>query len=90
MEGESNAGLDSNWSRQEDMKFETALALYGDETPERWENVASMMGVRTPDEVKERYDILVEDVNSIECDQVLTLGSTPDMAKEADWGSQGK
>lgn len=90
MEGGRDAGLDYNWSREEDIKFETALAVYGEETPERWESIASMVGARTPDEVKERYDILVKDVNSIECDQALTLSSTPDMAKEADGGSQGK
>lgn len=32
-----------------------------------------------PDDVKERCDILVGYVNSIECDQVQALGSTPDM-----------
>lgn len=73
------------------MKFETALALYGDETPERWEYVAYMVGARTPDEAKERYDFLVEDVISIECgDQVLTLGPTLTWPKEADWGSHRK
>lgn len=49
-----------------------------------------MVGARTPDEVKERYDVLVEDVNSIECDQVLARGSTPDMAKESRLGKPEK
>lgn len=63
-------GVHSDWSREEDKIFERALAVYDRETPDRWENVASMVGGRSIDEIKRHYEILVEDLNFIESDMV--------------------
>ncbi|KAL5990072.1 Protein RADIALIS-like 5 [Asimina triloba] len=60
----------STWSREEDKKFETALAVYDEETPDRWQKVADMIGGKSEDEVKRHYDILVEDLICIESDRV--------------------
>ena len=70
MEGKMVCGVHSDWSREEDKIFERALAVYDRETPDRWENVASMVGGRSIDEIKRHYEILVEDLNFIESDMV--------------------
>ncbi|XP_058095208.1 protein RADIALIS-like 6 [Magnolia sinica] len=63
-------GVHSDWSREEDKIFERALAVYDKETPDRWQNVATMVGGRSIDEIKRHYDILVEDLICIESDKV--------------------
>ncbi|GLJ07154.1 hypothetical protein SUGI_0059830 [Cryptomeria japonica] len=57
----------ADWSGEENKMFETALAIYDKDTPDRWQNVASMVGGgKSPDEVKKHYEILLEDLNCIE------------------------
>ncbi|KAL8556062.1 hypothetical protein ACS0TY_003752 [Phlomoides rotata] len=57
----------SMWSAQENKAFERALAVFDQDTPERWENVARAIGgIRSAQEVKKHYDILVEDIKYIE------------------------
>ncbi|EPS58871.1 hypothetical protein M569_15942, partial [Genlisea aurea] len=54
------------WTAKENKDFEDALAVYDDQnSPERWRKVARAVG-RSIEEVKRHYDILVEDVTSIE------------------------
>ncbi|XP_077231989.1 protein RADIALIS-like 4 [Tasmannia lanceolata] len=60
----------SSWSAKQNNSFERALAIFDKETPDRWENVASMVGGKSVEEVKQHYDILVEDVKNIESGQV--------------------
>ncbi|KAL7156640.1 hypothetical protein ABFS83_02G022400 [Erythranthe nasuta] len=59
-----------SWSAKENKAFEQALAVFDKDTPDRWANVARAVGGRTPEEVKRHYDILVEDINSIETGRV--------------------
>lgn len=64
-------GSGTNWSAKENKAFERALAVFDKDTPDRWANVARLVGGgRTPEEVKRHYDILVEDINYIESGKV--------------------
>ncbi|CAL5384964.1 unnamed protein product [Camellia sinensis] len=56
----------SNWSAKQNKLFENALAIYCQDTPERWDNVARAVGGgRTVEDVKRHYELLVEDVKLI-------------------------
>lgn len=59
----------SSWTREENKKFENALAFYDEDTPNRWSNVAKATG-KTEEEVKLQYQKLVEDIENIEADLV--------------------
>ncbi|KAJ6353214.1 hypothetical protein OIU76_002264 [Salix suchowensis] len=50
--------------------FENALAKYDKDTADRWRTIAKLVGETTEEEVKRRYDILLEDLKSIESDKV--------------------
>ncbi|KAG9447560.1 hypothetical protein H6P81_013688 [Aristolochia fimbriata] len=82
--GEGCCGNGRIWSREENKVFERALALYDEDTPDRWQNVASMVGGRTVDEVRHHYDLLVEDLNCIESDKV----PLPEYAQSAPVGQR--
>ncbi|XP_022873032.1 transcription factor RADIALIS-like isoform X2 [Olea europaea var. sylvestris] len=60
----------TTWTAKENKEFEKALAMYDQDTPDRWANVARAVGGKTPEEVKRHYEILVEDVKYIESGQV--------------------
>ncbi|KAJ6941504.1 hypothetical protein NC651_007321 [Populus alba x Populus x berolinensis] len=59
----------SNWTPKQNKLFENALAMYGQESPDRWQNLASAVG-KTVEEVKKHYEILVEDVQQIEAGEI--------------------
>lgn len=54
------------WTAQENKAFENALAIYDKDTPERWYNIARVVGGKTSEEVKRHYELLVEDIQRIE------------------------
>ncbi|CAL9085193.1 unnamed protein product, partial [Musa textilis] len=57
----------SSWSEEENKSFELALALYDEETPERWHNVARAVGRgRFAEEVKRHYELPVKDIHLID------------------------
>eukprot|EP01018_Ginkgo_biloba_P008293 Gb_35973 [translate_table: standard] len=66
----SSSNAESTWTAKQNKLFEKALAIYDKDTPDRWHNVASMVGGKSPDEVKRHYEILLEDLNCIESGQV--------------------
>jgi hypothetical protein len=67
----SSSSTATNWTSEENKLFEKALAIYDKDTPDRWNNVASMVGGgKSTEEVKRHYEILLEDFNSIEAGQV--------------------
>lgn len=66
----SSSNNGTNWSSGQDKQFETALAIYDKDTPDRWHNVASMVPGKSAEEVKRHYEILLEDLKSIEADKV--------------------
>ncbi|GMJ06898.1 RADIALIS-LIKE SANT/MYB 3, RAD-like 6 [Hibiscus trionum] len=59
-----------SWTAKQNKLFETALALYDKDTPDRWHNVAKAVGGKTAEEVKRHYEILIEDLVHIESGRV--------------------
>ncbi|KAE8694023.1 Protein RADIALIS-like 6 [Hibiscus syriacus] len=58
-----------SWTPKQNKTFETALAKYDRDTPDRWHNVAKAVGGKSAEEVKLHYDILVKDLKDIESGQ---------------------
>ncbi|CAG7891356.1 unnamed protein product [Brassica rapa] len=56
----------SVWSREDDIAFERAIASYTDESDEKWEKIAADVPGKSVEQVKEHYEVLVEDVSRIE------------------------
>ncbi|KAI0504486.1 hypothetical protein KFK09_015438 [Dendrobium nobile] len=57
----------SKWSTKEDKEFERALATFGEHTPNRWEKVAEAIGGgKTVADVRRHYQLLIDDIDSIE------------------------
>ncbi|GMP32329.1 hypothetical protein CsSME_00006134 [Camellia sinensis var. sinensis] len=56
----------SSWTREQDKAFENALAIYSEDSSDRWEKIAAMVPGKTIEEIKHHYQILVEDINAIE------------------------
>ncbi|KAL2484983.1 Duplicated homeodomain-like superfamily protein [Abeliophyllum distichum] len=48
------------------MQFEKALATYPEESSDRWEKIAANVSGKSLEEVKDHYELLVDDVNRIE------------------------
>lgn len=71
------------WTAKQNKAFEKALAVYDQDTPDRWLNVAKAVGGKTAEEVKRHYALLVEDVKFIESGQV------PFPYRTSGGGSQG-
>ncbi|KAK9060381.1 hypothetical protein SSX86_021085 [Deinandra increscens subsp. villosa] len=59
-----------SWTAKQNKVFEMALAVFDKDTPDRWHNVAKAVGGKTAEEVKEHFQILVEDVKHIESGRV--------------------
>ncbi|KAF5791344.1 putative transcription factor MYB-HB-like family [Helianthus annuus] len=55
-----------SWSAKQNKLFETALAIYDRDTPDRWQKIATAVGGKSAEEVKKHYDLLVEDLRHIE------------------------
>ncbi|KAK9108860.1 hypothetical protein Sjap_016920 [Stephania japonica] len=66
----SSRSASSNWTAKQNKLFEKALAVYDKDTPDRWYNVAKAVGGKTVEEVKRHYEVLIEDLKSIESGQV--------------------
>lgn len=67
----------ATWSREEDKAFENAIAMHcieEDESKEQqqqqWQKIASMVPSRSVEELKQHYQILLEDVNAIEAGNI--------------------
>ncbi|KAK4567784.1 hypothetical protein RGQ29_003516 [Quercus rubra] len=56
------------WSKEEEKTFENAIAMHwvDEDCKEQWEKIASMVPSKTMDELKQHYQLLVEDVSAIE------------------------
>ncbi|XAR53175.1 hypothetical protein NMG60_11021611 [Bertholletia excelsa] len=60
------ASSDSIWSREQDKAFENALAIYAEDSLDRWDNIAADVPGKTLEEIKHHYELLLDDVNRIE------------------------
>ncbi|KAI4374980.1 hypothetical protein MLD38_012907 [Melastoma candidum] len=70
MSSSSRNGSSSSWTPRQNKRFEDALALYDEDTPDRWEKVAGAVGGKTAEEVERHYMLLVRDLMRIELGQV--------------------
>nr|AOQ26229.1 MYB9 [Eriobotrya japonica] len=66
----SSPHSNSTWTAKQNKLFENALATYDRETPDRWCNIARIVGGTTEEEVKRQYEILLADINRIESGKV--------------------
>ncbi|KAE8669314.1 Transcription factor DIVARICATA [Hibiscus syriacus] len=62
------------WTIEENKRFEHALAIYGDDVPDRWIRVAEMIPGKTVSDVMKQYRELEEDVFDIEAGRVPIPG----------------
>ncbi|THU52841.1 hypothetical protein C4D60_Mb10t08170 [Musa balbisiana] len=58
------------WTREENKRFEDALAKFDGDTPDRWEKVAALIPGKTVTDVLSHYRELVDDVTEIEAGRV--------------------
>ncbi|CAI8586261.1 unnamed protein product [Vicia faba] len=64
----------TEWSREDNKKFESALAIYDKDTPDRWFKIAEMISGKTVFDVIKQYRELEEDVSEIEAGNVPIPG----------------
>ncbi|XP_006360841.1 transcription factor DIVARICATA-like [Solanum tuberosum] len=64
----------SIWSREQDIAFENALATYPEDCVDRWEKIAADVQGKTLQEIKNHYEILLDDVSRIESGYVPLPG----------------
>ncbi|XP_010543747.1 PREDICTED: transcription factor DIVARICATA-like [Tarenaya hassleriana] len=65
------------WTKEENKKFERALAIYAEDTPDRWFRIAAMIPGKTVSDVMKQYNKLEEDVFDIEAGRVPIPGYPP-------------
>lgn len=59
--------IDSVWTREQDIAFEHALVKYPDEdSKDRWEKIAAEVSGKSEEEIKNHYELLLEDLDRIE------------------------
>ncbi|KAL7231126.1 hypothetical protein ACSBR2_009402 [Camellia fascicularis] len=76
----------SSWTREQDKAFENALAIFSEDSSDRWEKVAAMVPGKTVEEIKHHYEILVEDINAIEADLVPLPHYKDSASRAGDFG----
>ncbi|XP_078431426.1 protein RADIALIS-like 6 [Wolffia australiana] len=59
-----------SWTVEQNKRFERALAVYDEDTADRWHNVARAVGSKSAEEVKKHYKVLMEDLKTIESGRV--------------------
>lgn len=64
----------TKWTKEENKKFESALAIFDEKTPNRWVMVASMIPGKSVHDVINQYSELVADVRDIEAGLVPIPG----------------
>ncbi|XP_022744277.1 transcription factor DIVARICATA-like isoform X1 [Durio zibethinus] len=62
------------WTKEENKIFESALAIYGEDVPDRWIKVAAMIPGKSVSDVIKHYRELEEDVFDIEAGRVPIPG----------------
>ncbi|KAL8051545.1 hypothetical protein ABFX02_06G154200 [Erythranthe guttata] len=55
-----------SWTREEDKIFERALVEIPDGVNDRWRRIAHFLPAKSPEEVKEHYDDLLDDIHRID------------------------
>ncbi|KAH9771808.1 transcription factor SRM1 [Citrus sinensis] len=88
-------GSSSVWTKEQDKAFENALVSYPEDASDRWEKIAADVPGKSLEEIKQHYELLVDDVNRIEsgCVPLPSYNSSSDgsMSHAGDEGtSNGK
>lgn len=64
--GQENENVE-DWPPLLNAMFHQALGLFGEDVPDRWEKVAASIGdLKTPEQVKMRYESLFGDEQNLE------------------------
>nr|ABI14752.1 myb-like protein RL3 [Antirrhinum majus] len=66
----SSSMTSSSWTQKQNKQFEEALAMYGNDTPDCWQNIARKVGGKSAEEIRRHYEVLVKEIMKIETDQV--------------------
>lgn len=66
--------MKAEWTKEENKRFERALAIYDEETPDRWLKVTAMIPGKTVSDVVRQYMELEADVSDIEAGLVPIPG----------------
>ncbi|KAL1540248.1 hypothetical protein AAHA92_24629 [Salvia divinorum] len=66
----NGGGSNTGWSRDENNTFESALVVFQEDSPDRWESIAGFLPGKSPADVLAHYEILVADVADIEAGNV--------------------
>ncbi|CAO2825619.1 unnamed protein product [Amaranthus hypochondriacus] len=64
----------TTWTKEENKQFEKALAIFDDNTPDRWSRIAGMIPGKSVRDVIKQYEELLEDVTDIEAGLVPIPG----------------
>lgn len=85
----------TSWTKEENKRFESALAIYSESTPDRWIKVAAMIPGKTVLDVIKQYEELEEDVSNIEAGKIpipgyLSSSFTLELVPERDYDANRK
>ncbi|KAF8398656.1 hypothetical protein HHK36_014511 [Tetracentron sinense] len=83
----------SLWSREQEKAFENALAIHPEDSSDRWEKIAADVPGKTLAEIQHHYELLVEDIKSIESGNVPSpcyVSSSDDSTDHAGEDGAGK
>ncbi|XP_010541441.1 PREDICTED: transcription factor DIVARICATA-like [Tarenaya hassleriana] len=69
-----NSSAGATWTAAENKAFENALAVYDEDSPDRWQKVAAMIPGKTVSDVIKQYTELEADVSNIEAGLVPVPG----------------
>ncbi|RWR90391.1 transcription factor DIVARICATA [Cinnamomum micranthum f. kanehirae] len=79
----------SSWTWEQDKEFEIAIATNAEDSSDWWEKIAAAVPGKTIDEIKHHYELLVEDINSIESGHVPLPAYVSSSEGSGDPGSEG-
>lgn len=79
----------SSWTWEQDKEFEIAIATNAEDSGDWWEKIAAAVPGKTIDEIKHHYELLVEDINSIESGRVPLPAYVSSSEGSGDPGSEG-
>lgn len=77
----------TRWTPAENKAFENALAVFDENTPDRWQKVAAMVPGKTVGDVIRQYKVLEDDVSSIEAGLFPVPGYGTSSPFTLEWGS---
>lgn len=85
----------TSWTKEENKRFESALAIFSEGTPDRWRKVAAFIPGKTVYDVIKQYRELEADVNDIEAGKVpipgyLSSSFTLELVSERDFDANRK